>query len=56
MSWADKPFINYFSTLLFYYQKKGVMGAAAPTRREELLKQLKAVEDAIARKKSKVAP
>ncbi|XP_026813560.1 zinc finger CCCH domain-containing protein 18 isoform X1 [Rhopalosiphum maidis] len=30
-------------------------GGAAPSRREELLKQLKAVEDAIARKKSKVA-
>lgn len=30
-------------------------GAPAPSRREELLKQLKAVEDAIARKKSKVA-
>lgn len=28
---------------------------AAPSRREELLKQLKAVEDAIARKRSKVA-
>lgn len=38
-----------------YQQKKGAAATSAPpSRREELLKQLKAVEDAIARKKSKV--
>lgn len=40
--------------LLIFFKLQVAKKKSAPSRREELLKQLKAVEDAIARKRSKI--